>query len=221
MITSFPCEARGKRMEKSCLDAACWCRWAVPPGSLVRCMTLRCLRFGTQQCLVPGLRHQTRNQNRIHQNSIYGRRMAVGTSMTRIFSQCTHCCPLSEDVQHCSTQDVLEAVSLFKLHGQLSGLVIWNSFVVSGGADHAAELHKEMFPSPDTVSAVSIGMGKLEPVGWWPFCTLYPCCGFRFEPSLVGPCGKRRGASARSMGLQPAVEHLDTSSTLQHSALCT
>ena len=91
--------------------------------------------------------------------------MAVGTSMTRIFSQCTHCCPLSEDVQHCSTQDVLEAVSLFKLHGQLSGLVIWNSFVVSGGADHAAELHKEMFPSPDTVSAVSIGMGKLEPVG--------------------------------------------------------
>ena len=91
--------------------------------------------------------------------------MAVGTSMKHIFSQCTHSCPLSGDVQHCSTQDVLEAVSMLKLHGQLSGLVIWNSFIASGGTDHAAELHKEMFPSPDTVSAVSIGMGKLEPVG--------------------------------------------------------
>ena len=139
----------------------------MPPGSLVRCMTLRCRRFGTQDAMF-GARASASDQ-KSEQNSsefyIYGRRMAVGTSMTRIFSQCTHCCPLSEDVQHCSTQDVLEAVSLFKLHGQLSGLVIWKSFVASGGADHAAELHKEMFPSPDTVSAVSIGMGKLEPVG--------------------------------------------------------
>ena len=162
MIKSSPCEATWEKNGKELFGCCVLMQVGCAPGIAGQMHDTAMSKVWNSRCNVWcqgfGIRPEIRTE--------FIRILYMGgTSMTRIFSQCTHCCPLSEDVQHCSAQDVLEAVSLFKLHGQLSGLVIWNSFVASGGADHAAELHKEMLPSAGTVSAVSIGMGKLEPVG--------------------------------------------------------